>query len=119
MRFATPLIATTLALWDGSVRAQAPVLGRPPFLGGQPSFAIRFGAAPISGLLAQRAGIPSFSLPRRSAPLSYPTAVYTCPMPVAHTDSANQDPMPVARGGTPVPMPVVKPECSNPLDRPR
>jgi hypothetical protein len=38
-------------------------------------------------------------------------------MPVVHTDTAKEDPMPVAQGGTAVPMPVAKPGCSNPLDR--
>jgi hypothetical protein len=40
----------------------------------------------------------------------------TCPMPVAHADSAAVDSMPVARSGVTEPMPVAKSGCWNPLD---
>jgi len=105
MRSATSLIAMALATWGASVRAQAIGRAPPPFPAWQPSFHIRsFSSASMSG--------PLFH------PGTLPATVHTCPMPVAHTDSAKQDPMPVARGaGTPVPMPVAKAGCSNPLDR--
>ena len=40
----------------------------------------------------------------------------TCPMPVFRTGSAEDDPMPVARGGPTAPMPVARSGCWNPLD---
>ena len=42
----------------------------------------------------------------------------TCPMPVFRSGSAEEDPMPVARGGPTEPMPVARSGCWNPLDLP-
>jgi hypothetical protein len=76
MRFATSLIALALASWGTSVSAQALDLGHHLLPAGPPSFVIRsFPAAPMSGPLLYQAN-----------PLQ------TCPMPVAHTDTAKQDP---------------------------
>jgi hypothetical protein len=101
MRFSIPLIVMALASWGTSVGAQAIVLGHPPLAAGGPSFVIR-----------------SFKAASMSRPhLNVATPLQTCPMPVVHTDSAQQDLMPVARGGIPEPMPVAKAGCWNPLDR--
>jgi len=118
MRFATPLIAIGIAFWGTTIRAQAIGIPHPSVPAGQPSFHIQsFGSRPMSGLLLRPVQGPSLSVASGSLfePVMLSAKVYTCPMPVAHTDSAKEDPMPVARGGTPVPMPVAKAGCSNPL----
>ena len=103
------------AFWADSVRAQALTFDRPPSLQGQPSFQIRgFNASSIFPLLVRKASAQRLKVAAMSVYLGTP--LYTCPMPVAHTDSAKDDPMPVARGGTTEPMPVAKSGCSNPLD---
>jgi hypothetical protein len=102
------------ASWGESISAQALTLGRGPSLQGQPSFQIRgFNAPSIFPLLVRKASSQRLKVAAMSVYLGTP--LYTCPMPVAHTDSAKDDPMPVARGGTTEPMPVAKSGCSNPL----
>ena len=103
MRYAIPLIATALAVSGPGVRAQTIIRPHPLLLAATPSFQARvFKAGPMSGA------------PFRVDTLSEST--HTCPMPVARTDSAKEDPMPVARGqGIPEPMPVARSGCSNPL----
>lgn len=104
MRYAMPLIATALAMWGTRVRAQSIIRPHPLLLASAPSF-----QAPIF----------------RSRPLAWArfrvdtllASAHTCPMPVVRTDSANEDPMPVARAQGPLePMPVAPSGCSNPLD---
>ena len=113
MRLATPLTAIGFAFSGTPARAQAVAVPHPSVSSGQPSFHV-----PMDLLLPLRpAKGPSFrdiSDPAFESRTPWADA-YTCPMPVAHTDTAKEDPMPVARGGTPVPMPVAKPGCSNPL----
>jgi hypothetical protein len=112
MRFATPLIAIGLAFSGTTARAQAVAPPHPSGPSGQPSFHVPMDLQPLRPAKGpslkdiSESGFESIRL------LSH---VYTCPMPVANTDTAKEDAMPVARGGTPVPMPVEKPGCSNPL----
>lgn len=122
MRFAAPLMTVGIACSGTTARAQVVAIPPPSVHSGQPSFHIPgLGSTPMGGLSLRPANRPSLR------PISEPALesiklladVYTCPMPVARTDTAQEDPMPVARGGTPVPMPVAKPGCSNPLDRAR
>ena len=111
MRFASRfLVLVAAACWGVSLSAQGIILGRRPSPSAQPSFHIPgFNSSPISALRVKGA----FT----SEPVVFlGTHLYTCPMPVAHTNSANDDPMPVARGGTPEPMPVAKSGCWNPLN---
>ena len=115
MRLAAPVMAIGLALWGTNVRAQTIPIPHPSRPAGQPSFRIQgFGSTPMSRSLLPPGQVPSLSSAARSQfePVRH---VDTCPMPVAHTDTAKEDPMPVVRGGTPVPMPVAKSGCSNPL----
>ena len=112
MRLATPLIAIGFALSGATARAQAVAVPHPSLPSGQPSFHVPMDLLPLrpaKGPSLRDISEPSFESIQPWAD------VYTCPMPVAHTDTAKEDPMPVARGGTPVPMPVAKPGCSNPL----
>jgi len=79
------------------------------------------------GQLAQRNPLSQLSLSRGQPGLSIRTYVFepasspearpatTCPMPVARMNSAHEDPMPVARGGTPEAMPIARSGCWNPL----
>jgi len=104
MRHTVPLIAI---LAFSGVTLDAQIIRPRPLFTGPLSFHGRlFGSAPLSGV-----------------PFKVDTLVVsqsTCPMPVVRTDSAKEDPMPVARGtGVPEPMPVVRSGCSNPLDRRR
>ena len=118
MRCATPLIAIGIAFWGTTIRAQAIGIPHPSVPAGQPSFHIQsFGSTPMSGLLLRPVQGPSLSAASGSLfeRVTLPENLHTCPMPVAHTDSAKEDPMPVVRGGTPIPMPVAKAGCSNPL----
>jgi hypothetical protein len=122
MRFATLAIAVSIPFAGTTARAQGVAIPHPSVPSGQPSFHIPgFDSTPQDGLLLQPVKGPSFG-PRSESALETirPLAdTYTCPMPVEHSDTAREDPMPVVRGGTPVPMPVAKPGCSNPLDRVR
>ena len=118
MRFAALLIAIGVAFGGTTVRAQVTGIARPSVPTWQPSFHIQsFGFTPMSGLPLQPVHGRSLSAASGSPfePVTLRANLHTCPMPVAHTDSAKEDPMPVVRGGTPVPMPVAKPGCSNPL----
>ena len=118
MRFATPLIAIGLAFWGTNVGAQAIGIPHPSVPAGQPSFHVQsFGSTPMSGLVLQPLHGWTVTSASESllASVSPPASVCTCPMPVAHTDSAKEDPMPVVRGGMSAPMPVAKAGCSNPL----
>jgi len=93
-------------------RAQAVAAPHPSAPSGQPSFHVPMDLLllrPTKGPSLRDISEPAFESIKPWA------GEYTCPMPVAHTDTAKEDPMPVARGGTPVPMPVAKPGCSNPL----
>jgi hypothetical protein len=116
MRLATPLIAIGLAFSGTTARAQAVAVPHLSAPSGQPSFHVPMDLLPLrptKGTSLRDISEPAFE------PIKPWADVYTCPMPVAHTDTAKEDPMPVARGGTPVPMPVAKSGCSNPLDRVR
>jgi hypothetical protein len=120
MRFATLLIALGIAFSGTTARAQAVPVPNPSVRSGQPSFHIPgFGPTLTNGLPLRPAKWPSIKAIPDSAfeSIRLLAHTYTCPMPVVHTDTAQEDPMPVARGGTAVPMPVAKPGCSNPLDR--
>jgi len=103
VRYAVPLIATALVICPTSVRAQTIIRPHPLLLASTPSFdAPLFRPGPI---LWARFRVDTLS-----------TSTHTCPMPVVRTDSARQDPMPVARSqGTSEPMPVARSGCTNPL----
>jgi hypothetical protein len=120
MRFATLLIAVGITFSGTTARAQAVAVPNPSVPSGQPSFQIpSFGSTPTNGLPLRPAKWPSIRAIPDSAfeSIRLLANTYTCPMPVVRTDTAKEDPMPVARGGTPVAMPVAKPGCFNPLDR--
>ena len=119
MRLATALIAMGLASSGTAVHAQAIGLSGAPVPVRQPSFHIQsFRSARMPGPLSHPIQFARFGSAATSKPVTYPaTPLNTCPMPVAHTDTVNLDSMPVARGGHPVPMPVAKSGCTNPLDR--
>lgn len=115
MRFATPLIVAVMALSGASARAQTAA-------GAQPSFNVpSYGSTTLRSLSLRppKELSPSAISDSVFEPINLLADAYTCPMPVAHSDTAKEEAMPVARGGTPVPMPVAKPTCSNPLDRRR
>ena len=115
MRFATALIVAVMAFSGTSARAQVAA-------GGQPSFHVPgYGSTTLRSLsLRPPKGLsPSVISDSVSESMHLLADAYTCPMPVAHSDTVEEEAMPVARGGTPVPMPVAKPTCSNPLDRRR
>jgi hypothetical protein len=106
MRRAIPLIAISLSVLGMTLDAQT-IIRPHPLLSGQLSTQGRlFGMVPLP------TGSPKVD--------TLGVSGYTCPMPVTHTDSAKEDPMPVASGlGQTEPMPVVLSGCSNPLDRKR
>src|SRR5437867_6962598 len=90
MRLAAPVMAIGLALWGTNVRAQATPLPHPSLPAGQPSFRIQsFGSTPMSRSLLPPRQVPSLSSAARSQfePVRH---VDTCPMPVAHTDTAKE-----------------------------
>ena len=122
MRFASPLVALGIAFSGTTAGAQAVAVPHPSVPSGQPSFHIPgLESTPKNGLSLRPAKGPSLATISESAfeSTNLLAHVYTCPMPVAHTDTAKEDPMPVAQGGTPVPMPAAKSGCWNPLDRVR
>ena len=111
MRFAAALIVAGIAFSGTSARAQAVAV---------PSFHVPgYGSTTLGGLSLRppKALSPSAISDSVAHSILLLADAHTCPMPVAHMDSGTEDAMPVARGGTPVPMPVAKPTCSNPLDR--
>jgi hypothetical protein len=118
MRYSTPLIAFSAAFCVTTVHAQVIGIPHRSVPTGQPSFHIQsFGSPP-------RAGVPLPPVQGRSvgsaagsqlAAVTLRANTYTCPMPVAHTDCAKVDSMPVVRGGVPEPMPVAMAGCWNPL----
>jgi len=111
MRLIASLVTLSLAVWGTGVRAQGVVFGHPLAPSGAPSFHIEgFRAAPVVPNLQDRAFSDSSSI------LAYGHSLNTCPMPVARGD-LSADRMPVAKGGTTVPMPVAKSGCWNPLDQ--
>lgn len=112
MRLATSLVAIGLAFSGTTAGAQAVAAPHPSVASGQPSFHIPLDLQPLRP--AKESSLRDMSERTFESIRSWADE-YTCPMPVAHTDTAKEDPMPVARGGTPVPMPVAKPACSNPL----
>jgi hypothetical protein len=119
MRFRTLLILPMAAAsWAVSVSAQATTLGQRPSLSRQPSFHIPgFNSSSVSALRINRPAPQGIDVAHKSKPVVFlGTHLSTCPMPVAHTDSAKEDPMPVVRGGTPEPMPVARSGCWNPLN---
>ena len=111
MRVVASFTVLSLASWGAGVRAQAIGFGHPSVPSGQPTFRIK-------------GFIPALALPRlqtRTFNSSSDIVVYghslnTCPMPVARGDFSG-DTVPVAKGGTPEPMPVAKSGCWNPLDQ--
>ncbi len=117
MRFTPFIVVMAVASWGTTISAQAITFGRRPSPSGQLSFHFPGFNSSISALRVKPAGRQGISIASTSEPVIFlGTHLYTCPMPVAHTDSAKEDPMPVARGGTPEPMPVAKSGCWNPLD---
>ena len=118
MRFAIPcVVLMASASWGVSVSAQAITFGRRPFPPAEPSFQIQgFISSSISSLRLNGAPLRRIKVASSEATVFLGMPLYTCPMPVAHTDSGKGDPMPVVRGGTPEPMPVAKSGCWNPLD---
>jgi len=118
MRFVTSFIILLAAgSWEVSVSAQATTFGRRPSPTGQLAFHFPVLDTSIAVLRVNKAARQGIDVASTSEPVLFlGTHLYTCPMPVAHTDSAKEDPMPVARGGTPEPMPVAKSGCWNPLD---
>lgn len=118
MRFATACLILLASASGASVSAQAIVFGRRPSAPAQPSFQVRgFNSSSSAPLRLNTAAPHRLNLAMTSGPVVFPgTFLFTCPMPVAHTNSAKDDPMPVARGGPTAPMPVAKSGCSNPLD---
>ncbi len=112
MRFARSVLFLGLLSWGTSIRAQALGLGRDATPSTGPSFHIQ---APSFVLVATpfqtRGSHVSPDIVFDGRPLD------TCPMPVAHEDSSGADSMPVARGGSSEPMPVVRSGCWNPLDQ--
>src|SRR5205809_349308 len=117
MRFATSFIVfMAAASWGLSVSAQAITFGRRPSPPGQLAFHFPGVNSSISALRVKGVALQGIDVASTPGPVVFlGTHLYTCPMPVAHTDSAKEDPMPVARGGTPEPMPVAKSGCWNPL----
>ncbi len=118
MRFSISFIVLmAAAFWGTSVGAQAITFGHRPSPSGQLAFHFPGFNSSISALRFKPAARRGSSVASTSEPVIFlGPHLYTCPMPVAHTDSAKEDPMPVARGGTPEPMPVAKSGCWNPLD---
>ena len=116
MRFATACIVILALASQGSVSAQAITFGRrisPPT---QPSFQVRGFNSSISSPPFSRARLQGIDLAATSSSVGFHARpLFTCPMPVAHIDSAN-DPMSVAGGGPTEPMPVARSGCWNPLD---
>jgi hypothetical protein len=118
MRFATCfLVLTAAASWGVGVSAQAVTFGRRPSPPAQLAFHFPGFDTLMSALRVNRAARRGLGVASRSDPVGFlGQYLSTCPMPVAHTDSAKEDPMPVARGGTTEPMPVAKSGCWNPLN---
>ncbi|SRR6266576_6160786 len=118
MRFATSFIVLLAAgSWGVSVSAQAMTFGRRPSPPSQLALHFPGFDTSISALRLKPAAGRGIGVASTSAPVVFlGPPLYTCPMPVAHTDSAKEDPMPVARGGTPERMPVAKSGCWNPLN---
>jgi len=118
MRFATSFIVLMAAgSWGVSVSAQAITFGRSPSPPSQLALHFPGFNASISALRLRQAPGRDIGVASAAEPVPFPgTHLYTCPMPVAHTGSAKEDPMPVAGGGTPEPMPVARSGCWNPLD---
>ena len=118
MRFATSFIVLMAAgSWGVSASAQAITFGRRPTPPGQlalhfPGFDTSVSALRLKQAPGRAIGVASTS----DSVVFLGPHLYTCPMPVAHADSAKEDPMPVARGGTTEPMPVAKSGCWNPLN---
>ena len=111
MRFATTCIVLLASASWGSVSAQAITFGRRPSSPVQSSLKVGGDHFSTSPLRLNKAPVQRIDLAATSGPV-----VFTCPMPVAHTNSAEVEPMPVARGGPTAPMPVASSGCSNPLD---
>ena|SRR2546422_979836 len=118
MRFATSFIVLMAAASGGKgVSAQAITLGSHPSPLGQLAFHFPGFNSSMSALRIKPAARPGIDVASTFEPVIFlGTHLYTCPMPVAHTDSALEDPMPVIRGGTTEPMPVAKSGCWNPLN---
>ena len=99
MRFVLLLLVLAPPLAATNLLAQSSPLSQLSFPGGKPVLSVRtYVFEPVPALSWEAAKPAS-----------------TCPMPIAHTNSAKEDPMPVARGGTPEPMPIARSSCWNPL----
>ena len=102
MRLGVVVLTWALAFGSTSVQAQANPLGQLSFSRAQPLPTLRtydFGKMTLT-----KSDAPSVGL--------------SCPMPVFRSGRAEEDPMPVARGGPTEPMPVARSGCWNPLDPP-
>jgi len=119
MRFANSFIVLMAApSWGMGVSAQAITFGSHPSPLGQLAFHFPGFKSSMSALRGIKpAARPGIDVASTFEPVIFlGTHLYTCPMPVAHTDSPLEDPMPVIRGGTTEPMPVAKSGCWNPLN---
>jgi hypothetical protein len=118
MRYPISLIAVSAAFCVTTVHAQVVGIPHRSVPAEQPSFHIRsFGSPPMAEVPLQ--SVQGWSVGSAAGSLLEPVRLranmYTCPMPVAHTDSGKGDSMPVMRGGAPEPMPVARAGCWNPL----
>jgi hypothetical protein len=110
MRLVTSFTVLSLASWGAGIRAQGIGFGRPSLPSGQPTFRIKeFSPALAVPRLLTRTFNSSSDI------VVHGHSLNTCPMPVARGDFSG-DTMPVAKGGTPEPMPVAKSGCWNSLD---
>lgn len=110
MRLLVSLTVLSLAACSARVHAQGVVFGHPSLPSEQPTFRLKE--------FTHRVVLPSLQLRvfnAASERVAYAGSLNTCPMPVARGDSSG-DSMPVAKGGTPEPMPVARSGCWNPLD---
>src|SRR5438552_18933472 len=96
MRCAALLITIGVGFGGTTVRAQVTGIARPSVPTWQPSFHIQsFGFTPMARLPLPAVHDRSLSAASGSLfePVMLSANAYTCPMPVAHTDSAREDPM--------------------------
>jgi hypothetical protein len=116
VRLGILVLVLALASGGATVRAQSKQLGNLSFTNAPHVPSLRtydFGKTPFP----QERDDP-FGLGRQAASTTWYADRLgpTCPMPVFRSEGANDDPMPVARGGPTEPMPVARSGCWNPLD---
>jgi hypothetical protein len=110
MRLVASLAVLSLVSWGAGIRAQGIGFAHPSVPSGLPTFRIQ-GFGP--GLVLPQLQTRTFN--SSSGIVVYGHSLNTCPMPVARGNSS-ADSMPVAKGGSPEPMPVARSGCWNPLD---